>query len=79
MSISDCALCKEASTYARAWGSPACGPCTLLAVFLSVIELLCTGNTVVNKTGEFCALKEFNIPGVEDGQFLREAIDHFNR
>lgn len=62
----------------RAWSSPACGPCTLLAIFLLVIELLCTGNTVVNKTDEFCALKEFNIPGVEDGQFLREAIDYFN-
>lgn len=77
MSISDRALCKEASTYARAWGSPACGPCTLLAV-LSVIELLCAGNTVINKSYEFCALKELNIPGVEDGQFLREAIDYFN-
>lgn len=38
-----------------------------------MIELLvCAGNErVVNKTGKFYALKEFNIPGVEDGQFLR--------
>ena len=31
----------------------------------------------VNKTGKVCALKEFNIPEVEDGHLLKVALEEF--